>query len=352
MIEGVAMKKKKVKLNKKQQQAVDLILSGVNVFLTGDAGTGKTTVVQQSVKALEKDEKNVLIAATTGVAADNIGMGAVTVHKAFGLGIEFEKYKDAPGFRSSYLQEADVVIIDEIGMCRFDLFSAIVKNIIAENNKRLEPGYSCNGKKKNAVQLIVVGDFFQLPPVIKKEDREILVEMYGTEYEQGEICERGYAFFSRAWKEMEFHCVKLEEVCRQKDAEFLGILNDIKYGRNLQNVIAYLESNQSSDLMEEAPYLVGKGIMMVLSALLMDCFLAISVEAKSIEKDTYRICKNEIFIDYDQLNCKKIVTEVKDDGAFIVVDLGEWLEEQDVYDIFVIEDDENNGYKKRFMKES
>ena len=93
-----------------------------------------------------------------------------------------------------------------------------------------------------------------------------------------------------------------------------------------------------------------KGIMMVLSALLMDCFLAISVEAKSIEKDTYRICKNEIFIDYDQLNCKKIVTEVKDDGAFIVVDLGEWLEEQDIYDISVIEDDENTGYKTMFYE--
>lgn len=148
MIEGIAMKKQKIKLNKKQQQTVDLIQSGVNVFLTGDAGTGKTTVIQQSVKGLEKDGKNVLITATTGVAADNIGMGAVTVHKAFELGIEFEKYKDAPGFRSSYLQEADVVIIDEIGMCRFDLFSAIVKNIIAENKKRLEPGYSCDGKKK------------------------------------------------------------------------------------------------------------------------------------------------------------------------------------------------------------
>ena len=93
-----------------------------------------------------------------------------------------------------------------------------------------------------------------------------------------------------------------------------------------------------------------KGIMMVLSTLLMDCFLAISVEAKSIEKDTYRICKNEIFIDYDQLNCKKIVTEVKDDGAFIVVDLGEWLEEQDIYDISVIEDDENTGYKTMFYE--
>lgn len=148
MIEGIAMKKQKIKLNKKQQQTVDLIQSGVNVFLTGDAGTGKTTVIQQSVKGLEKDGKNVLITATTGVAADNIGMGAVTVHKVFELGIEFEKYKDAPGFRSSYLQEADVVIIDEIGMCRFDLFSAIVKNIIAENKKRLEPGYSCDGKKK------------------------------------------------------------------------------------------------------------------------------------------------------------------------------------------------------------
>lgn len=54
--------------------------------------------------------------------------------------------------------------------------------------------------KKNAVQLIVVGDFFQLPPVIKKEDREILVEMYGTEYEQGETCERGYAFFQKRGK--------------------------------------------------------------------------------------------------------------------------------------------------------
>ena len=88
------MKKQKIKLNKKQQQTVDLIQSGVNVFLTGDAGTGKTTVIQQSVKGLEKDGKNVLITATTGVAADNIGMGAVTVHKAFELGIEFEKYKD------------------------------------------------------------------------------------------------------------------------------------------------------------------------------------------------------------------------------------------------------------------
>ena len=75
-----------------------------------------------------------------------------------------------------------------------------------------------------------------------------------------------------------------------------------------------------------------KGTMMVFSALLMSCFLAVPAEAKSIENSTYRVCKNDIFIDYDQLNCKKIVTKVKDDGSFTAIDLGEWLEEQDIYD--------------------
>ena len=89
-----------------------------------------------------------------------------------------------------------------------------------------------------------------------------------------------------------------------------------------------------------------KGTMMVFSALLMSCFLAVPAEAKSIENSTYRVCKNDIFIDYDQLNCKKIVTEIRNDGSFIAIDLGDWLETQNIYDIWVIKDDENTGYKK------
>ena len=65
---------------------------------------------------------------------------------------------------------------------------------------------------------------------------------------------------------------------------------------------------------------------------------------KILKKSVTRVKKYDIFIDYDQLNCKKIVTEVEDDGSFTAVDLGEWLEEQDVYDISVIEDDENTGW--------
>ena len=131
--------------------------------------------------------------------------------------------------------------------------------------------------------------------------------MYGTEYEQGEICERGYAFFSRAWKEMEFHCVKLEEVCRQKDAEFLGILNDIKYGRNLQNVIAYLESNQSSDLMEEAPYLVGTNAkadaIKVLERIhhvfneIENVVVIVAMEKKQISNSLHQIYGDEMDVD-------------------------------------------------------
>ncbi len=93
-----------------------------------------------------------------------------------------------------------------------------------------------------------------------------------------------------------------------------------------------------------------KGTRMMFLILLMSCFLAVPAEAKSIGKDTYRVCKNDIFIDYDQLNCKKIVTEVKDDGSFTAVDLGEWLEEQNIYDISIIKDDENTGYKKTFYE--
>lgn len=89
-----------------------------------------------------------------------------------------------------------------------------------------------------------------------------------------------------------------------------------------------------------------KGTMIVLSALLMSYFLAVLAEAKSVEKDTCRVCKNDIFIDYDQLNCKKIVTEIRNDGSFIAIDLGDWLEIQNIYDIWVIKDDENAGYKK------
>ena len=84
---------KKDDLNKKQRYALDTMLSGSNVFLTGDAGTGKTTVIQTFIDEAEKAGKNILVSATTGIAADNIGYGATTVHRALNISIKFEDYK-------------------------------------------------------------------------------------------------------------------------------------------------------------------------------------------------------------------------------------------------------------------
>lgn len=77
-----------------------------------------------------------------------------------------------------------------------------------------------NGEDKEDVQLIVIGDFYQLPPVITTDDRKILCRMYGSDYGKGGKYEHGYAFMSEYWKEMGFEYIKLDEVCRQNDEGF------------------------------------------------------------------------------------------------------------------------------------
>nr|DAN01903.1 MAG TPA: ATP dependent DNA helicase [Caudoviricetes sp.] len=245
----------KEKLNKKQRYALDTMLSGSNVFLTGDAGTGKTTVIQTFIREAEEAGKNVLVSATTGIAADNIGYGATTVHRALNISIKFEDYKKKVKSRVELLKEADVLIIDEISMCRFDLFNMIAKTIITENEERAVERLM--GDEKEDLQLIVIGDFYQLPPVITTDDRKILCRMYGSEYGKGGKYEHGYAFFSEYWKDMGFDYIKLDEVCRQNDEGFKYVLNDIKYGNNIRKSISYLENNESDKVIPEAPFLVG-----------------------------------------------------------------------------------------------
>lgn len=243
-------------LNSKQKYAVETMLEGKNVFLTGDAGTGKTTVIQTFIDEAEKRGKSILVTATTGIAADNIGYGAMTVHRALNISIEFEKYKKKVKSRVPLLSEADVLIIDEISMCRFDLFNMIAKTIFLENEERAKERLFGDGEKED-VQVIVTGDFYQLPPVTTNNDRDILARMYGTEFCRGGIKEYGYAFMSEYWKDMGFNYIKLDEVCRQSDEDFKYVLNDIKYGTNIRKSINYLESKQAPKVIPEAPFLVG-----------------------------------------------------------------------------------------------
>ena len=92
--------------------------------------------------------------------------------------------------------------------------------------------------------------------------------------------------------------------------------------------------------------LMNKTKIIFFSALLMCFSLTTQTEAKNIGEDIYQVCKNDIFTDHSEFNCKKIVTEIKKNESFTAIDLGEWLKKQNIYDISVVEDNEDTGVKK------
>lgn len=242
-------------LDVRQQRALDMMMSGVNVYLTGYAGTGKTVLLREYIDRVKADGKSVLVCATTGMAADNLGYGASTIHRTLGISTHIEDYVKRVKYRNKLLRSADVLVIDEISMCRSDLFSAIGKMIEYENNRRIDERVIGETDRED-LQIIVCGDFSQLPPVITAADREVLISLYGNSYEEGGNNEYGYAYNSEYWKHMEFHGVCLTHVYRQQDSSYLYVLQDIRSGNNIRKAIDYLEENAADRIILDAPFLV------------------------------------------------------------------------------------------------
>lgn len=242
-------------LTTKQQLALDKMLSGCNVFLTGDAGTGKTTVVRKYIQTAEAAGKSVLVCATTGIAADNIGYGAGTIHKILGIGVRLEDYRKRVRTRNPLLKAADVLIIDEISLCRTDLMDAVGRIVELENNRRLDDRILGESSRED-VQVILCGDFCQLPPVMTTQDREALIALYGNQYDKGGSNEYGYAYNSEYWQRLDLHGIYLDKVCRQQDKDYLYILSDIRNGTNVRKAINYLMDNSAERIIADAPYLV------------------------------------------------------------------------------------------------
>ena len=204
-------------LNKGQEIAMKTLKSGRNVFLSGEAGTGKSYVLNQFIK--ESVGKNILVCAPTGIAAINVH--GSTLHRVFKVPIEPISPKKKPTRTSDVVQKADIIIIDEISMCRFDCFEYVAKSIrLAEEEMKIK------NNKKARKQLIVVGDFFQLPPVITDKDRLVLEKYWGKEFNVGD----GFAFQAPMWQEFDFVTVLLDEVMRQKDIDFVTNLNKVRRG--------------------------------------------------------------------------------------------------------------------------
>ncbi len=187
-----------------------------NLFVTGPAGTGKTYSILDYIK----DTPNVLVCASTGIAALNIG--GDTAHRVFHIPVPaFEPPSFARGKKGAItkaqlalIAQADVIVVEEVSMLRSDAFRYMIK-VIRKAEK-------LKGKK---IRLIAIGDFSQLPPVVKKDEAK-LFKKYGLD-------PSGFAFTTQEWKSCNFKTIELTEVKRQENAEFVNILNEIRLGERL-----------------------------------------------------------------------------------------------------------------------
>ncbi len=190
-----------------QGLALEIMMSGESVLLTGPAGAGKTFVLNQFIRLSKHEGKHVSVTATTGLAATHLG--GTTIHSWAGIGVQdtlpsgFAEHM-AKG-RREIIEKTDVLIIDEISMLhdfRLDMIDEVCRLV------RKKPDTPFGG-----IQIIMSGDFFQLPPINRGDSRA-----------------GGFVVNSDAWQELNPTICYLEEQHRQDDEKLLDILNALRAG--------------------------------------------------------------------------------------------------------------------------
>lgn len=189
-----------------QRLALEIMLAGESVLLTGPAGSGKTFVLNQFVRLAKHEGKHVSITATTGLAATHLG--GTTIHAWAGIGVLDhipEKFADhIPKGRREIIEKTDVLIIDEISMLhdyRFDMVDQVCRLV----RRKDEPF--------GGIQIIMSGDFFQLPPINRGDSRA-----------------GSFVVSSQVWQELDPAICYLQEQHRQDDESLLEILNALRAG--------------------------------------------------------------------------------------------------------------------------
>lgn len=213
--------------NREQQKAFDIVANTNNcLFITGKAGTGKTTFVK---RLLEEVDKNFLVLAPTGIAA--LAVGGQTIHSFFGFPLDVigpHTHLSISPIQKDMLEKVDTIIVDEASMVRSDMVDGMDRCLRIAFNTHMPFG----GK-----QVVFVGDLFQLPPVVKmgSVDEEMLHDLYGS----------GVPFFFKAQvlKRMNLLNIEFQKVYRQSDAEFVNILNKIRIGETTSDDLTLLNQH-------------------------------------------------------------------------------------------------------------
>ena len=200
--------------NNRQQQAYELVAhTNQSFFLTGRAGTGKTTFLK---KVQEMTGKQFIVVAPTGIAA--IVAGGVTIHSFFGLDLNVQGPKDLgkriAEDKKNAIISCDTIIIDEVSMVRCDIIDAIDRTLRYVTRSHLPFG----GK-----QIIFSGDMFQLPPVLRSgAETDAMIEYYGTDVP--------FFFKAHVFENMDLPTIEFVKVYRQDEQLFRDILDNIRQG--------------------------------------------------------------------------------------------------------------------------
>lgn len=200
----------KIRITKEFKEAFDAMEeTNQNIFLTGRAGTGKSTLLNYFRK---KSKKKHVVLAPTGVAALNVK--GQTIHSFFGFHPAIEKrlVRRAHPDKLKIFENLDTVIIDEISMVRADLLDCVDKAL------RLNRGLN---EPFGGVQMVFIGDLFQLPPVVTRDEEH----KFKTEYTSP------YFFSSEVMRDIDIQIFELKTVHRQKEKAFIGLLNNVRTGK-------------------------------------------------------------------------------------------------------------------------
>jgi ATP-dependent exoDNAse (exonuclease V) alpha subunit len=216
----ISKKKKIIEINMKQKTALNILKTGQNVFITGSAGTGKTHLLNQYIQYLKKREIYPTIVAPTGIAASHLK--GQTIHSFFALGIRdkvvdnrYIEFLMENRYLKKRFKKLQVLIIDEVSMVSPEIFTSM---------DRILSSFKESHKPFGGVQVVISGDFFQLPPVSKEPKV------------------KRFAWQSPVWKDLELQSCYLEEKFRQDDNRLIQVLDEIRAGDVSESAIEILNS--------------------------------------------------------------------------------------------------------------